>query len=128
MATQDDFSALVHKWVAKTWLGWWKIDVRGYTAYEYAKQDTEVDVHSSLALCESDWRYMTAVIKVNLDLLASVNEEDLEEIVVHELMHVILGEMHESGMAHEERVATFLARSFLSCERGNEKVESGTGE
>lgn len=123
MATQDEFSALVHKWIGRTWLGWWRIEVRGLNAYEYAKLNTEVDVHSSLAFCESDWRYMTAVIKVNLDLLKEIDDKDLEEIVVHELMHVILNEMREGGTGHEERVATFLARSFIVCAGGEDEDE-----
>lgn len=113
------FSKAIHKWVNKTWLGWWKIDISYHTAFEYSRYEAGDDVHKSIAFCATDWRYMFANIHVNSDLLEEQDEKDIEEIALHELMHVFLNEMREEGIEHEERVATFLTRSFLTTEKHN---------
>lgn len=113
---QKLFSSLVEEWTHKTWLGWWNIKVAFHNSLEFARHTDECDdPETLLATCESDWRYMTAAIHVNVDLLEEQDEADIEEYVVHELMHIILREMHEQDMDHEERVATFLARSFITA-------------
>ena len=109
------FSGYIDKWVKKTWLGWWSIEVEYYSAHEYFKERGLSE--DSLAVCHTNWQYMTATIRVNSDKLEEQKEEDIELIVLHELMHVFLNEMRSdegtNGIEHEERVATVLAKSFL---------------
>jgi len=67
------------------------------------------------ACCESLWQYQQAKINVNSDKLETVDDSDMEKIVIHEFMHIFLSEMrnnHKDG-EHEERVATMLARAFI---------------
>jgi len=111
------FSELVRKWVQKTWLGWWKIDIRYFSNKEYAKVRGYSKKHArnSVATCRVNWGYLEAFIDVNSSAIKNMNDEELEYAVVHELMHIFLNEMREKGIEHEERVATLLARSFILC-------------
>ena len=38
---------------------------------------------------------------------------DINYMVVHELLHVLVNEMREEGIDHEERVVTHLAKAAL---------------
>ncbi len=111
------FSDAVAKWTKKTWAGWWKIDVIFRTGQEFLKVNDWCTTET-VAICNTNWQYMTATIEVNSDVLNSELEENIEFIAVHELMHIFLNEMRAEGIEHEERVATILARSFLLA--GNE--------
>lgn len=108
---QQLFSDAITKWTKKTWAGWWKIDIQYFTDKQYHKEKGLSA--GSVAVCHTDWRYMTAVIRVNLDRLKEMEKSEIEYAALHELMHIFLNEMREEGIGHEERVATFLARSFL---------------
>ena len=117
---KDMFKASINYWVQETWLSWWGITVVFVDAIEYSKNFVSVDPSKSLAYCESKWEYMTAQITVNSTLLETLNNEEIEYCAVHELMHVILNEMREDledYHKHEERVATFLAHSFISTKK-----------
>ena len=112
---EELFRSYVREWSKKTWLAWWKIDVVFFGFKEYSQID-EIDYpHNSLAICHTKWEYMTAKISVNSEVLEEQDEEDIEYFALHELMHIFLNETREEGYKHEERVATFLARSFISC-------------
>ena len=71
--------------------------------------------------CQTRWEYATAWIKVSVPALVGKTDDDIEEMVVHELMHVHVHELRQNPEAdwikHEERVCTLLARSFLATER-----------
>lgn len=68
----------------------------------------------AVGACYADWRYCEAVFDWNLRKVARVDDEDLELIFVHEMMHAHLAELRMGrSMDHEERVATMLARAFL---------------
>ena len=110
------FSKYVEEWCKKIWIGWWIIDVVYYSNKEFLKNESYEVSKETVAICHTSWEYLDASIHVNSTLLKSVAEEDIENIVVHELMHILLNEMREPGIAHEERVATLLARSFILCD------------
>jgi len=111
------FSELVRKWKTKTWLGWWKVDIQYLSNKEYAKTEGYKKKHAknSVATCHTHWNYLEANIIVNDDAIKRLTNDELEYTVVHELMHIFLNEMRETGIEHEERVATILARSFILC-------------
>ncbi len=64
-----------------------------------------------------DWQYKRARIRVNLQQIRHMSDQQIEATIVHELMHVRLNEMHnwtaDDGTYHEERVATELASAFI---------------
>lgn len=68
---------------------------------------------NQVGLCKARWQYMEAEIVVSLRAAAAMDPQDLEEVVVHELVHVFLSEMREKGMEHEERVASMLATALI---------------
>jgi hypothetical protein len=61
----------------------------------------------------ADWRYLTAKIIVNVNALTDMDETNIESMVIHELCHILVNEMRESDLHHEERVVTGLARAFM---------------
>ena len=67
---------------------------------EFAAGENEV-VYAEV---QSDWRYLSAAIKFNMPALAGQTDEEIEIKVVHELCHILICEMREDGVDHEERV------------------------
>jgi hypothetical protein len=69
------------------------------------------------AMCESNWQYMDSMITFNLTHMQGLSKEQIEETVVHELMHIFLNEMRADecteGIEHEERVASSLQKAFM---------------
>jgi predicted SprT family Zn-dependent metalloprotease len=61
----------------------------------------------------ADWKYRTAHIYINLPALKRKTSYQIEEIIVHELMHVLVNEMREGNIKHEERVVTSLTESIF---------------
>ena len=77
---------------------------------EFIKDESGPDV---VGLCKSDWRYQESHITLALHKLRNMDAEGIEEVVVHELIHIFLNEMREEGIDHEERVATNLQKAFM---------------
>jgi hypothetical protein len=59
-----------------------------------------------------DWRYMTANVSVNMPAVKRLTDDELERAVVHELVHVLVNEMRETGINHEERLVTMLTKAM----------------
>jgi hypothetical protein len=102
-------------WINRLGLRWWKIDLRWANKKSESAFMDNNDGTFAMMECWADWKYMKADITVNLYELAKRNDsdEELEEMVVHELQHILLNEMREKGIEHEERVAMTLQRAFL---------------
>lgn len=112
--------ALANRWIRPLGLGWWRFD------FEWHRSG--FDGHT-LMRCASSWRYMEAHIDVDLAQVAQLADDDrLEEVVVHELLHPILSEMGSGDEAtmHEERVASTLQRAFIAT-RTMGRVEGRKG-
>jgi hypothetical protein len=109
----DDYA---DKWTKKLGLEWWVITCHYCDSHKFIEIEND---KNALACCHVNWPYMTATIRVNKDHLADEKENNIETIVVHELMHILLNEMRddEDTIDHEERVATILAKCFLRNER-----------
>lgn len=92
------------KWRRRLWLQeWWVTNsfVRG--AFESNGN------YDAMASTRVDWQYRRATITWNMEAVARQSDEELEQVFVHEVMHIHLNEMREEGLAHEERVASTLA-------------------
>ena len=107
---------LIDRWVKTLGLGWWTI------AFEYERESAEFHVDDeprpkTAACCVADWKYIHATITFNMRRCFPLNDDELERIFVHELMHVFLHETREGrtedGWLHEERVASTLAQAFI---------------
>ncbi len=102
-------------WINRLGLRWWKIDLRWANSKRESSYMYHDDGTIAMMDCWADWKYMKAEITINMYEFVRQNNSDdeLEEIVVHELMHILLNEMKEKGIDHEERVAMTLQRAFL---------------
>ena len=101
-------------WQPRLSLGLWHID-----HYFHAGPDTmPPDSEDAMAVCFSEWRYLTAQVHWDLTATTTVDDETLERVFVHELMHIHLDEIStRKNTEHEERVATELALSFVFLKR-----------
>lgn len=73
--------------------------------------------------CHTDWRYQETSIEISTKKICQLDEDSIERVVVHELMHVLLNEMREEGIDHEERVATNLQKAFMWVRAGAKSGE-----
>jgi predicted SprT family Zn-dependent metalloprotease len=64
--------------------------------------------YRTCAECDTSWKYFTATIDFNYVQLKDMEEKEIEKIIIHELLHVVLNEMREEGVEHEERVTSHL--------------------
>lgn len=94
-------------WVKSTGLGYWDIKI------QFGKDNPDSRT-GDILVGEADvtWQYQMATITFYPKSMKNMSEDEIEKVVVHELMHVFLHEMHEEGIDHEERVATMLQKAF----------------
>ena len=89
-------------WIVTT-LGW-KFDV----CYCDCTQDMPRDASDgAIAITYPQFSYMTAKIYFNLEKVKSENDDYLEEIIIHELTHLLVSRMHEG---QEEYTVTTISR------------------
>lgn len=48
---------------------------------------------TTYANCDADWRYLRFTITFYTSTMSDLDEDELEVVVVHELMHIFLNEM-----------------------------------
>lgn len=99
-------------WQPKLALNEWEIN-----HYFHRVSSDMPDGHAgqATAVCRPHWEYLLAAIHWDLSTLADVEDDMLERVFVHELMHIHLAETRakKDRSAHQERVATELALSFV---------------
>ena len=87
---------------------------------EYVEDSESSWIDKDVAgVCRTDWRYQETHIILAMNKFRELNKKSIEEVIVHELMHVFLNEMREDGIDHEERVATSLQKAFLWVRNAN---------
>jgi hypothetical protein len=92
-------------WVHWTGLGYWDI---GVTFEDMCEENLD-----RCGISHVNWEYLTANLTFYIKPLRRVSPATIELAVVHELMHVLLNEMRENGIDHEERCATQLQKAFV---------------
>lgn len=123
MATREEIKAEFDKWIKPLGLMWWNINLVYYDDPSDVVSNFMEDDNVTLARVFADWRYSTASVHINLIGMASVPSDEVERIALHELVHILVNEMRENEMHHEERVVTGLTNAFLWT-----KIEFGTEE
>lgn len=93
----------VKKWKTNLYLGMWQVDfnIRDYLVNDRGEFDTA-------ATCESSWQYFCAVLNFSYAKMRDLEETEIEKIVLHEMLHIVINEMREDGISHEERVVSHL--------------------
>lgn len=119
--------ALIDRWKDPLGLGWWNID------FQYCREGELERTHghdpesrfTALMDCSVEWQYLNACIRINMPMIATRDDDDIENAFVHELMHVFVAEMQvpewadapaaifQSLRDHEERVVSMLARVIV---------------
>jgi predicted SprT family Zn-dependent metalloprotease len=118
--TEARIGAAMRKWITPLGLGWWRVTLRHYAKRKECKRKFGDSV---AARCYADWRYMEAVIEINLPLWVDKTDDEVERMAVHELMHILVNEMREGAIEHEERVVTTLTKAVFwidAAARGEE--------
>jgi len=101
---------IFERWTYLLGLRWWDISLTFSKEKSYFYKD---DGSRILAKTWSDWRYMKATILINYREIKLLDPEEIEKIIIHELCHVLVNEMREGDISHEERVVTTLTKAFL---------------
>jgi len=92
------------KWKSKLFLGMWRVD---FNIRNYLSSDIDSSFHE-VARCSTKWNYFTALLEFSHVMMASMKDEEIERVIIHELMHVVVNELREHGIEHEERVVSHL--------------------
>ncbi len=100
----------------------WRIHCVYYDTPTDIPQGAQTDDHYSkiIARVFSDWSYLEATIHWNIEAVETLTNDELDRAITHELSHIIVNEMREDHIHHEERVCTELGNSFYHMERANE--------
>jgi hypothetical protein len=113
MSKQDEIKAYFEKWTKPLGLLWWTVDILFYdNPSEILRQFTVNAEETTLARTYADWRYGTAKICINLPAFENLDAKEIERTVIHELVHILVNEMREGEIHHEERVVTGLTKAF----------------
>ena len=103
-------NAMLKKWSPFFSLDGWDIRVaivRGHKGVSCAGESLAADV-----TCQ--WQYMNAHMNVYAESTVEISDYELEETIVHELVHIMVAELAPDVHSDsEERVVTGLARAFL---------------
>ena len=71
-----------NKWFKPMGINWWWVD----RTWDRAR---DMDSPATAARTESNWEYRTAEITFYLPALEDLTDEQLEEVIVHEFVHVL---------------------------------------
>ena len=114
--------AIADEWIECLGLRWWHISFFYHRdSGEYRASSPEDMPLSSKGYTAASWAYCDAAVHLNMPGLAEYDATHLEEVVVHELMHIMVHEMRsvtncacdQFDIRHEERVCTTLQRAFM---------------
>lgn len=109
---KDAIKASLGCWLKPLGLLWWYIEVVYYDDPAEVLQRFGNDSGKIVAArTYAEWQYATAKIEFNLLAICEMNSDEIEHIVVHELFHILVNEMREGEMHHEERVVTTLTKA-----------------
>lgn len=105
---------ICNKWIYRLGLRWWEVEVH----YVEDPQDV-IDIFKTndneivIGRTYVDWKYMSANVYLNIPSMLNMTHNQIERIIVHELLHILVNEMREDGIDHEERVVTLLTKAVF---------------
>lgn len=112
--TKHTVKTYFDKWQKRLGLGWWDIDIA------WVETEKEIAAHfddsDTSAFVNIDWPRGDAILYIRVPHFKYMAEDRVEKIVLHELCHILVNEMREGEMHHEERVVTGLTKAFLWTE------------
>ncbi len=109
--TRTKIKRLLKEWIPLLELEKWTLNI-SYEAKVPAGEEAE-EGWDYYADAEPSWEYSTAIIRFFLEPLSGVTSKELEETVVHELVHCVVNEMRDKNIKHEERVVSILTKALM---------------
>lgn len=110
--------ALWDKWFSDIGMSWWAVELKW-------SREREEDSWNTVGLTNASWHYRTGTVTFFLPACADMNDDQLEEAVVHEMVHVIAAGIHDNrdDQAREitEYTVTSLARAIVWARQAGEK-------
>jgi hypothetical protein len=112
----------------KTWkvllgLQWYRLDVL-FDRDSIRRPDPENPGGTivTYATTSCSYEYLQAAIQFSVPGLQDKDDADLERVVIHELLHVVVNEMRDASRStkHEERVVSVLEEVFFKLQCRNE--------
>lgn len=107
-----------NKWRVRLGLSWWDIELVIYDdPYEIIQRFRTIETGEMVpATVTAQWMYADAKVCINLPAFEFIEDADIERVICHELVHILVNEMREEDIHHEERVVTQLTKAFFWVE------------
>lgn len=111
----DLVKAAFAKWIPRLGLAWWDLTIVYYDDPQEIINRFRIIESGEMvpATVTAQWMYADAKISVNLPAFEYIDDADIERVIVHELCHILVNEMREGELHHEERVVTVLTKAFF---------------
>lgn len=97
--------SLIHKWFKPIGMGWWQVDFH----YERERADQSPD---TVGMTTSNWQYRTGDITFFLPTCSEINDDKLEEAVVHELTHILVSPLQDLSDDRARDITEFTVTSI----------------
>jgi predicted SprT family Zn-dependent metalloprotease len=104
---------VVGEWVPIMGLEWYTINHQFNEATDSSDEQTQATTNTT-------WYYREATMTWHLPKLALLEDDELENVVVHELVHILLDPIHPEGDGinhHLEYATECLARALLAARK-----------
>jgi hypothetical protein len=106
------------KWFKPLGLGWWAVDL-------YRERERDEEQPSQIGKTETRWQYRSAAVSFNLPIVADLDDTRLEEAIVHEMTHILVGGIHDlrDDQSREitEYTVTTISRAIIWAREAGEK-------
>jgi len=112
---KDDIAAIFADWQYLVVDQGYLLDVDYYADHLYSNG---IIANEDVTMCTyQQWAYKKSTISVNLRSCDRMNKQGLERIVVHELVHILLGDCQYEHYKMEERVCTEITSAIIGSRR-----------
>lgn len=120
----DKIRKIAEDWMQVLGLMWWNVTLE-YVRDPRGMPSRQGNDNYCLGEAHAYWQYLEATVKFNMPDLMDKPDEELEKIVLHELVHILVwetrewapetvtAERNEMGMKAEDRVVSTLTNAFL---------------
>lgn len=109
------------KWYAVLGMGWYRID------REWDRVRSE-ETPSEAAVTSWQWQYRTASITYRLPVIAELDDDKLENVVVHEFAHILTGAMVQNQPDDNRQLMEYstenVARALIWAREAGQKDKS----
>lgn len=109
---------VIDKWFKTMGMNWWRIDM--YWERDYDAADDRTAARTSWS-----WQYRSAVITWFLPVIQNFNDEELENAVVHEFSHILIGAVSQDVLEDKRQLVEYstenVTRAIIWAREAGEK-------